>query len=844
MFIKKQKFLAARFLLVLVLLNGAFFGAGSVDQVSAAAGDVTRVSVAGDGSQSNGYSDWPTLSSDGRYIAFYSLGSNLVAGDSNGFTDAFVRDVQTGTIRRVSVSSSGVQSNADSHDTVISGNGRHISFISLSTNLVPQTDTANSYDVFVHDLETGTTTAVSVSLNNELGTSGRNSYHQSISVDGRYIAFNSSRGNMVAGDTNLRSDIFVRDMQTNTMRRVSVGPNGIQSNGDSFYTNMSDDGRYITFHSSASNLVAGDTNGRIDIFVHDIQTGVTSRASLASGGVQSQNGDSLYPAISGDGRYVAFRSLANNLVPGDTNAKWDIFLHDRQTGITSLVSAPAGGGFANGDSLKAALSQDGRYVTYDSYASNLVSGDTNGQGDVFVRDTQLGTTTRVSVASSGGQALGGEAMYPSITPNGQYVIFTSFATNMVAGDTNGVADIFMYEQNIGSLPPTSTATPTSAVTATFTSSPVPTFTATSTPPPTATFTATSTHTPTFTPSATFTSTSSPTATLTATSTHTPTFTPSATFTVTSSPTATFTPTAADTATSTSTSSPTATLTATDTATSTIEPSHTLTFTPTFTPTAEDTATSTSTATHTATFTSTAQNTATFTPTATVTPSQTFTATAENTPTSTPTTLPSFTPTFTAELTPTFTPTTTPVADFPANSILDGFDRADGEMGSSWSGFRTSAFTIASNQLSVTGAGESYVYWNSISYGADQEAYFTFSQVYPSTSEQALLLKLRKNGTGTIKVVYNAETDMVRVMTYYPSQGWVQRGADIPVTFVNGDQFGARARADGTVDVYQNGVLLASRIITAWPYYAGGGYIGIGFSNVTGAVMDDFGGGPR
>jgi hypothetical protein len=758
---KQYQFLAARVVLVTVLLSGVFFG-GFVKSASAAAGDVVRVSLSDDDTEGNGFSDWPTMSADGRYVAFNSDASNLVPGDTNNVADAFVRDTQTGVTKRISVSTSGVEGNAASHDTVISADGRYVSFLSLATNLTHHADTVNSYDIFLHDLQTGTTTAVSIAMDNKLGTSGRNAYHQTLSADGRYVAFNTSRGNLVLGDTNAKSDIFVRDMQTGITKRVSVGANNLQSNGDSFYTNMSLDGRYIAFHSSGSNLVEEDTNGRIDAFVYDTQTETTTRVSITSGGVQSLNGDTLYPSISADGRFVAFRSLANNLIPGDTNVKWDVFVHDRQTGITSLISIPAAGGFSNGDAFKPSISGDGRYVAFDSVATNMVSGDTNGKRDIFLRDTTAGFTLRVSVSSSGAQGLGGDALYPTVSLNSQYIAFSSYANNLVAGDTNNTADIFIYEQAVGPQPPTNTATST----ATFT----PTYTATSTATSTATFT------PTYTA----------TSTVTSTITNTPTFTS----------TASFTPT--------------------------------LTFTPTFTVTAEDTATFTATAT--ASLTAVSEETATSTLTSAETPS--FTATAENTATFTPT------------LTPTsaFTPTTTPFTTFPTTSILDGFNRANGAIGSNWAGSNSAAFSISSNQLLVNSAGDSYVYWRNSSLGADQESYFTFKQVDPNGSQQGLLLKLRTSGL--IKVVYNATTNVVQVVTYHSTQGWVQRGPDIPVVFGNGDQFGARARADGTVEVYKNGALLASHAVTAWPSYADGGYIGIGFSSVTGATVDDFGGGTR
>jgi Tol biopolymer transport system component len=174
-----------------------------------------------------------------------------------------------------------------------------------------------------------------------------------------------------------------------TTTRVSVASNGAQGNGDSFSSSISADGRYVAFHSIASNLVSGDTNGAWDVFVHDRQSGQTTRVSAASNGAQG-NGDSESPSISADGRYVAFSSDASNLVSGDTNGAWDVFVHDRQSGQTTRVSAASNGAQGNGDSESPSISADGRYVAFSSDASNLVSGDTNGAWDVFVHDRQSG----------------------------------------------------------------------------------------------------------------------------------------------------------------------------------------------------------------------------------------------------------------------------------------------------------------------------------------------------------------------------------------------------------------------------------------------------------------------
>jgi Tol biopolymer transport system component len=288
-------------------------------------GTTTRVSVASDGTQANGDSDDLSISADGRYVAFRSWADNLVSGDTNSADDIFVHDRQTGQTSRVSVASDGTQANGDSDDLSISADGRYVAFRSWADNLVSG-DTNGEFDVFVHDRQTGQTSRVSVASDGTQGNS--HSWAPSVSADGRYVAFNSWANNLVSGDSNGRVDIFVHDRQTGQTNRVSVASDGTQANGDSVWPSISADGRYVAFHAWANNLVSGDTNGWYDIFVHDRQTGQTSRVSVASDGTQG-NDDSWSPSISADGHYVAFRSRANNLVSGDTNGRYDVFVHDR-----------------------------------------------------------------------------------------------------------------------------------------------------------------------------------------------------------------------------------------------------------------------------------------------------------------------------------------------------------------------------------------------------------------------------------------------------------------------------------------------------------------------------------
>jgi Tol biopolymer transport system component len=292
------------------------------------------VSVDSAGIQGNDDSAFPSISFDGRFVAFASFATNLVPGDTNATTDYFVRDRQTGTTERVSVDSAGAQGNGVSgNDSVpsVSSDGRYVVFDSWSSNLVPA-DTNGDRDVFVRDRQTGTTERVSVDSAGGQGDgdSGTPNSHSSgrhvISSNGRYVVFQSFADDLVPGDINGAWDIFLRDRLLDTTMRVSdATPAPQNSNAPS----ISDDGRFVAYHSEAVNLVPGDTNGYQDVFVYDRLNGTTRRMS-SSPGVQG-NQNSLNPSVSHHGGllYVAFVSLASNLVPSDTNGDWDVFL--RQT---------------------------------------------------------------------------------------------------------------------------------------------------------------------------------------------------------------------------------------------------------------------------------------------------------------------------------------------------------------------------------------------------------------------------------------------------------------------------------------------------------------------------------
>jgi Tol biopolymer transport system component len=302
-------------------------------------------------------------------------------------------------------------------------------------------------------------TRVSVDSAGNQGNQGPFSFTSpSISPDGRFVAFYSYATNLVPGDTNNHRDIFVRDTLTNTITRVSVDSAGNQANEDSFSPSISTDGRFVAFESLATNLVPGDTNDNPDIFVRDTLTNTTTRVSLDSAGNQADTElykGSGFPSISADGRFVAFRSNASNLVPGDTNENYDIFVRDTLTNTTTRVSVDSVGNQANNAFLSVgrisfsgssspSISADGRFVAFNSYASNLVPGDTNNIDDIFVRDTLTNKTTRLSVDSAGNQG-NRTSSEPSISADGRFVAFRSYASNLVPGDTNNIDDIFVRD---------------------------------------------------------------------------------------------------------------------------------------------------------------------------------------------------------------------------------------------------------------------------------------------------------------------------------------------------------------------------------------------------------------
>jgi chitodextrinase len=416
-------------------------------------------------------SELASISGDGRYVAFQSIGINLVDDDNNtlhlimsgsGFdaywhSDVFVRDRQQGRTERVSVSSSGAEGNVEgsSGQARISANGQWVVFSSSCSNL-DSGDTNEKRDIFLHDRGTGHTSLISRSY---LGSPANgHSNWPSVSDDGMLIAFVSSADNLVPDDNNGNDDVFVYSRYTGKTQRVSVASDGAEANGMSWGTDISADGRYIAFVSYARNLADSDTDSTSDVFVHDLNTRETTQVSVSSDGVDGngkccmKTSTSRWPArISDDGRYVVFDSQASNLVDDDTNGNTDVFVHDLLTGVTRRASLANDGSQADKDCYRPDISGNGRFVVFETLATTLAAEQSisSWANDVFVRDMILGVTDKISKCPCGTD--GDDSSYrATVNTNGTAAAFDSYAKNLLLnfGDTNGDGDVFVLEREI------------------------------------------------------------------------------------------------------------------------------------------------------------------------------------------------------------------------------------------------------------------------------------------------------------------------------------------------------------------------------------------------------------
>ena len=417
-------------------------------------GTTELVSVALDGGLGDNYSYAPTISGSGRFIAFESYAHNLLdAGTAN--EQIFMRDMKTHTTRLVSVNHDGTGGgDGYSNYCQVSDDGKYVVFSSSSTDLVSP-GTANS-QIFLRDIQGGVTTLVSVDF---AGTfyGDSDSYRPRISHNNRFVVYHSRSSNLVSFPTP-STQIFVRDLQENETILASIAPDlpdgGLAAgNNTCYYPDISGTGRYVVFSSDATNLIADGTTER-QIFLRDLQTETTTLVSVNHDGTAGASGTSDVPRISPDGRYVTFESNATDLLASPMSGDhFQVYIRDLQGGTTSLVSywiADGGLGNDNSGGYGGAMSSNARYIAFDSYATNLVDNDTNSDGDIFVMDRVDEIMTRVNVDSLGNQA-DGYNEFMDISSTGRLVVFDSYATNLVPHDLNGYSDVFVHDY-LGPIP--------------------------------------------------------------------------------------------------------------------------------------------------------------------------------------------------------------------------------------------------------------------------------------------------------------------------------------------------------------------------------------------------------
>ena len=316
----------------------------------------------------------PSISADGRYVAFLSYASNLVNNDTNHQMDIFVRDMVSNKTTRVSVDSAGNEGNWASHSPSISADGRFVAFSSASNNLV--VDDEGETDIFLHDRDTGSTSRVSIAIYND-GQTSNWSTNPSISASGRYITFTSKAYNLVPDDYNGIQDVFVFDTVDGEIIRVSVdnsGAEGFYGSGanatgsDEGNAVISADGRFVSFVSNAA-LTEQDSGDGWDVYLRDMESGKVTLVAVDDSGNKG-DGHSFRTSISDDSRYIAFSSVASNFDVNDTNAQSDTYVHDVTTGITERVTT--NGVVGDGGNVLVAISGNGRFIAFDSMATNLI----------------------------------------------------------------------------------------------------------------------------------------------------------------------------------------------------------------------------------------------------------------------------------------------------------------------------------------------------------------------------------------------------------------------------------------------------------------------------------------
>lgn len=383
----------------------------------------------------------PSISGDGRYVVFASDATNLVPDDSNAAQDIFLHDRVSGSITKISRASTGDPTDDQSTAPSISDDGRFVVFHSLASNIVPG-DANGVLDVFLYNRLTGQIELVSSGLNG--AWSDGDSGNASISGDGRFIAFASVGANIVAGDNNRAADIFLRDMQEKTTIRINVAPGGIEPSAPSDRPFISRNSQFVAFHSATSQLWEGDLNRVFDVFVYDRNTSQIELVSRSSNDAVG-NADSSFPTLSGDGRFVVFESMASNLDVNDVNGRSDVFLRDRELGQTRRISVSNTRTPGDENSFSPHISPDGRYVVFESLANALVPGLEGVALDLFLYDRLASRVTRLPFNGAGFPP-SESSFAPRISGDGRYVAFHSIAFNLVPADGNASVDVFVFDR--------------------------------------------------------------------------------------------------------------------------------------------------------------------------------------------------------------------------------------------------------------------------------------------------------------------------------------------------------------------------------------------------------------
>jgi Tol biopolymer transport system component len=401
-----------------------------------------QVSLDADGGDPSSFSVEPAVTPNGRYVAFHSAADDLRTAPANGDQEVYVRDMKTGVTELVSRTPEGNEGDSFSRYASLSANGRWVAFESDATDLAA--GGGSGVDVFVADRQTGEVSLVSAGFDGSPPDDVSSAYGSVLSGNGRYLVFQSLATNLVEGvETNTYRQIYMKDLRTGTVTLVSRDRDDplVGASGTCVDPSISPNGRFVVYSCNSANLVPGDSNGQSHVYVYDARRGTTARVSETAEGVLGSSG-SFDPVISNNGRWVAFYTYAANLTFPHTMGASDAVLADRKTG--AIVNMSASAGLMN--SYSTAISASGKVVVFYSEKSSLVGGDGNGTGDVFRFHPATGDRTRLSVNAAGVEGDGYSYMYaPSLASNGRFLAIASDADNLADGpvDPDGDTDIFL-----------------------------------------------------------------------------------------------------------------------------------------------------------------------------------------------------------------------------------------------------------------------------------------------------------------------------------------------------------------------------------------------------------------